>query len=79
MRQLSRSPEGVLRQGLRAERRAYAVSLRRLVAHFAALGARPPTLSGKLRWTALGALAALGLAAPPLPVYARMPRDFAKL
>jgi hypothetical protein len=66
-----------LRRTMCAERRAYAESLRRILAHFRAVGAEPKRLGGRVRWLLMRALVRTGLAFPLLPIYERIPKELA--
>jgi fatty acid desaturase len=67
----------VLDAARRAERRHYTATLLAILRRFEALGARPDALAGRLRWTAMRALATVGLAVPLLPLFRALPAHFA--
>jgi hypothetical protein len=73
----AREAHRTLRRTVRAERWAYADSLRRILAHFRAIGAEPKRLGGRLRWLLMRVLVRTGLAFPLLPIYERMPKELA--
>jgi hypothetical protein len=56
----------------RAERRAYAESVRAITTHLHRLGAAPKPLVDRARWLLLRVMLATGLASPKLPVYERI-------
>ena len=69
----------ILRNVRRAERHHYRQALRRMLERFEALGARPTSPLGALRWAILHASTATNLAFPVLPSYKRLPRTLTQL